>query len=55
MERDAWRARLSSTLSSSPVRSMTDLSLSGLEAMENNKRVGQRGGHHTDEGEYSEE
>jgi hypothetical protein len=33
-ERDAWRARLSSTLSSSPVRSMTDLSPSGLEANE---------------------
>jgi hypothetical protein len=57
VERDASRARLSSTLPSSPVRSMT-VSLSGLEA--NVKAVkkgsGQRRGHKkTDEGEYSGE
>jgi hypothetical protein len=37
--RDASRARLSSTLSSSPVRSMTLLSLSGLEADESGEGV----------------
>ena len=51
--RDASRARLSSAFSSSPVRSMTLLSISGLEAMKAVKDFGQHGGHHyTDEGAY---
>jgi hypothetical protein len=39
--KDASRARLSSTLSSSPVRSITFLSLSGLEAKRTVKDLGQ--------------
>lgn len=51
--RDASRARLSSAFSSSPVRSMTLLSISGLEAMKAVNDFGQHEGHnHTDEGAY---